>query len=56
MKIEQSAHGIVINAEDGETCRVAGKDLSSMVGKTVKVTGTLEEGRAGKTITVTAVE
>ena len=56
MKIGQSANGIVINADDGETCRDTGKDLSSMVGKTVKVTETLEEGCAGKTITVTSVE
>lgn len=43
--IEQSDHGIVINADDGETCRVAGKDLSSMVAKTVKATGTLKPRR-----------
>lgn len=54
--IEQTDHGIVISADDGDTYIVMGKDLSEMVGQTVKATGTLAESAEGKTLTVISIE
>ena len=55
-KIEKSDQGIVIQADNGDTYRVMGKDLSDMVGKTVTAKGTLAEDKTGKTITVISVQ
>jgi hypothetical protein len=55
-KIEKSDQGIVLQADNGDTYRVMGKDLSQMVGKTVTAKGTLAEDKSGKTITVISVQ
>ena len=55
-KIEKSEQGIVLQADNGDTYRVMGQDLSGMVGKTVTAKGTLAEDKQGKTITVVSVE
>lgn len=55
-KIEKSDQGIVIQADNGDTYRVVGQDLSAMVGKTVTAKGTLAEDKSGKTITVISFE
>jgi hypothetical protein len=54
--IEKSDQGIVIQADNGDTYRVMGKDLSEMVGQTVTAKGTLAEDKSGKTITVISVQ
>lgn len=54
--IEESADGIVLKADDGQTFAIQGQDLSEMVGKSVKATGTLEESESGKIINVIKVE
>jgi hypothetical protein len=54
--IEQTDHGIVISADDGDSYIVMGKDLSGMIGQTVKATGTLAESQMGKTLTVISIE
>lgn len=55
-KIAESEQGIVLQADNGDTYRVMGQDLSEFVGKTVKAKGTLAEDKSGKTITVVSVE
>ena len=55
-KIEKVDEVIVLQADDGATYKVMGKDLSAMVGKTVKATGTLAEDKSGKSITVIDVK
>jgi hypothetical protein len=55
-KIAESDQGIVLQADNGDTYRVMGKDLSEMVGKTVTAKGTLAEDKTGKTITVISVQ
>lgn len=54
--VEQTADGIVIKADTGDSYKVSGSDLTAMVGKTVKATGTLAETDTGKTLTITNVE
>ena len=54
--VEKTEQGIVISADDGDTYKVQGQDLSKMVGKTVKATGTLSEDEGGKTLTIISVE
>ena len=55
-KVVKTDQGIMISADNGDTYKVMGKDLSKMVGKTVKAIGTLAEGKSGKTLTVISVE
>lgn len=54
--IMETDNGIVLSADDGEDYKIAGKDLTDMVGKNVHITGTLTEGGSGKTITVITVK
>jgi hypothetical protein len=54
--IEKSDAGIVLQADNGDTYRVMGQDLTEFVGKTVTAKGTLAEDKSGKTITVISVE
>jgi hypothetical protein len=54
--IEKSEAGIILQADNGDTYRVMGQDLSEFVGKTVTAKGTLAEDKTGKTITVVSVE
>jgi hypothetical protein len=51
-KIAESEQGIVLQADNGDTYRVMGQDLSEFVGKTVTAKGTLAEDKSGKTITI----
>lgn len=53
--IAESAQGIVLEADNGDTYKVMGKDLSAMVGKMVTAKGTLAEQDGAKTITIISV-
>jgi hypothetical protein len=55
-KVEKSEQGIVLQADNGDTYRVMGQDLTEFVGQTVTAKGTLAEDTAGKTITIISVE
>ena len=54
--VEKVAQGIVLEADDGQSYAMEGKNLKKMVGKAVKATGTLEETKSGKIIKVTKIE
>jgi hypothetical protein len=55
-KVAESEQGIVLQADNGDTYRVMGQDLTEFVGQTVTAKGTLAEDTAGKTITIISVE
>ena len=57
-KVEQGNKGTaVIKTDDGQTFKILGQNMASMIGKTVKVTGTLsKEGKAARSIIVTHFE
>ncbi|MCB2147825.1 MAG: hypothetical protein KQI81_15205 [Deltaproteobacteria bacterium] len=57
-KVEQGNKGTaVIKTDDGQTFKILGQNMATMIGKTVKITGTLsKEGNAARSIIVTHFE